>query len=63
MRLLQSRGVSAQTLNKVIKQRYVHSLAVPDVKAQVDVNEVSELHSQVVSGYFVHQNVVFLYII
>jgi hypothetical protein len=60
MRLLQSRGVSAQTLDGVIKRKYVCSLAVLDVKAQVHVNEVCELHSQVVSGHFVHQDAAFL---
>jgi hypothetical protein len=39
-------GVSAQTLDGVIKWKYVRSLAVLDVKAQVRENEVSELHSR-----------------
>src|ERR1700720_300289 len=42
--------IFAQTLNGVIKWKYVHSLAVLNVKALVYVNEVPELHSQVVAG-------------
>ena len=57
------KDVSAQTLNGVIKKKNVHSLAILYVKALVYVNKVSELHLQVVSGYFVHQNAVFLYVI
>ena len=49
------KDVSAQTLNGVIKQNYVHSLAIVlNVKVLVHGNEVSELHSQVVLGHFVH---------
>jgi len=46
--------VSAQTLDGIINQKYVHSLAVVlDVKALVHVNEVSKLHTQVVvAGQF-----------
>ena len=41
--------VSAQTLDGIINQKYVHSLAVVlNVKALVHINEVSKLHTRVV---------------
>jgi len=52
--------VSAKTLDGVVKQKYVHALPVMNIEALVHVNEVSELHSQVVVGHFVHLNVAFL---
>jgi hypothetical protein len=55
--------VFAQTLNGVIKWKYVHSLAVLNVKALVYINEVLELHSQVVAGNFVHLDPAFFYVI
>jgi len=52
--------VSAKTLDGVVKQKYVHALPVLNIEALVHVNEVSELHLQVVVGHFVHLDVAFL---
>jgi len=54
------KDVSTKTLDGVIKQKYVHTLPIMNIEALVHVNEVSELHLQVVVGHFVHLDVAFL---
>ena len=56
-------NISAQTLNGVIKWKYVHSLAILNVKTLVYVNEVPKLYAQVVAGHFVDLDPAFFYVI
>ena len=56
-------NVTAQTLDRVIERKYVDALAVLDVEALVNIDEVAEFHSQIVAGHFVHLDSVFVYTI
>lgn len=42
--------VTGQTLDRVVERQNVHSLAVLDIVAGVNVTEITELDSKVVSG-------------
>ena len=46
--------VATEALDGVIKGQDVYPLAVLDVQALVDVDEIAEFDSQVVTGYLVH---------
>ena len=48
--------VAAETLHGIVERKYVYSLAVLDVRTSVNVNDIAELDSQVVSGDLVHLN-------
>ena len=56
-------NVTAQTLDRVVERKYVDALAVLDVEALVNVDEVAEFHSQIVAGHFVHLDSAFVYVI
>ena len=55
--------VAAQALNRVIEGQDVNALAVLDVGALVNVDEVSELDTQVVASDLVHLNLALLDVI
>jgi hypothetical protein len=48
------KNVSAQTLDRVIKQKNVHIPAVFNLEALVYVDEVPELYAQAVVGHLIH---------
>jgi hypothetical protein len=41
----------------------VYTLAVLDVEALVDIDEVTKFHPQIVAGHFVHLDSAFFYVI
>jgi hypothetical protein len=57
------KNVSAQTLDRVIKRKYVHTLAVFNVEALVYVDEVPKLYAQVVAGHLIHLDSALFYVI
>ncbi len=48
------KDVSTETLDGVIERKDMHALAVFDVQTLMDVDEIAEFHSQIVTGDFVH---------
>ena len=55
--------IAAETLDRVVEGKYVYALAVLDIEALMDIDKVTELHTQVVAGDFVHLDSPFFYII
>ena len=55
--------ITSDTLNSVINWKNVDSISIRDVSAWMDLNDIAESHSQVVSDDFVHSDLVVLEVI
>ena len=55
--------VTAETLDGVVEWKDVHSFTVLDIEALVNVDEITELDSEVVSGDLVYLDLALFYCI
>lgn len=55
--------VPTETFNRIVKGKDVHAFSVFDIRALVNVNEITKLHPQIVTGDFVHLNSALLNVI
>lgn len=54
------KDISAETLYRVVEWENVNPLSVLDVGASVNVDEIPELDSQIVTGHLIHLDSAFL---
>ena len=47
----------------IVERKYVYVLAVLDIEVLMDTDKVTEFHTQVVVGNFVHLDLPFFYVI
>jgi hypothetical protein len=57
------KDVSAQTLYRIVEWQDVYTLSVFDIQSLMDMDEITELDSQVVASDFVHLDSTILYVI
>jgi len=56
-------NVAAESLDRIVKRQNMHSFSIFDVQALVHIDDIAELHAQVVSSDLVELDATFLDII
>lgn len=56
-------NIAAQALDRIVERQNVHTLAIFDIKALVDIDQVAKLDAKVITRNLVHLNTTFFDVI